>query len=59
MTDIVERLRALAREYHQHRPHYQEAAAEIERLQAKIGQLQAQKKGPGGGQSTEPPGQVR
>lgn len=32
MTDLVERLRALAREYHQHRPHYEAAAAEIERL---------------------------
>jgi len=32
MSDIVERLLALAREYHQHRPHYEEAAAEIERL---------------------------
>ena len=32
MSDIVERLRALAREYHQHRPHYDEAADEIERL---------------------------
>jgi multidrug resistance efflux pump len=33
VIDIVERLRALAREYHQHRPHYEEAADEIERLQ--------------------------
>jgi len=34
MTDIVERLRELAREFHQHRPHYTEAADEIERLMA-------------------------
>jgi len=34
MTDIVERLRELAKDYHQHRPHYTEAADEIERLRA-------------------------
>lgn len=32
MSDLTERLRALAREYYQHRPHYEAAAAEIERL---------------------------
>ncbi len=36
MIDIVERLRALAREFHQHRPHYNEAADEIERLKVAL-----------------------
>jgi len=36
MSDLVERLHALAREYHQHRPHYEEAADEIDRLRATI-----------------------
>lgn len=34
--DIVERLRELAHEYHQHCPHYTEAAAEIEHLRAQL-----------------------
>jgi len=40
MTDIVERLRELAREFHQHRPHYTEAADEIERLRAKLAEYE-------------------
>jgi uncharacterized coiled-coil DUF342 family protein len=36
VTDIVERLRALADEYHQHAPHYRDAADEIERLRATL-----------------------
>ena len=36
MTDIVERLRELAHEYHQHRPYYTEAAHEIERLRKEM-----------------------
>jgi DnaJ-class molecular chaperone len=35
----VERLRALARDYHQHRPHYEEAAARIEALEAALRML--------------------
>lgn len=36
MTGIVERLRALGREYWQHKRYYDEAAAEIERLRGMI-----------------------
>jgi hypothetical protein len=42
MDDIVVRLRTLASQYHQHRPHYQEAAAEIERLRSDIDYLNGQ-----------------
>ena len=36
MSDIVERLRALGREYWRHKPHYEEAADEIDRLRAAL-----------------------
>jgi len=36
MSYLVERLRALAVEYHQHRPHYEEAADRIEALEADV-----------------------
>jgi hypothetical protein len=39
VTDIVETLRVLAHEYHQHRPYYTEAADEITRLRAQRDEL--------------------
>jgi predicted nuclease with TOPRIM domain len=39
MTDLVERLRALADEFHQHSPHYREAADEIGRLETDCDRL--------------------
>jgi hypothetical protein len=41
MNDVVERLRALAKYYHQHRPHYTEAADEIERLMGELHSVHA------------------
>ena len=39
MSDLVERIRALARDYHQHRPHYEEAADRIEALEAALREI--------------------
>jgi pyruvate formate-lyase activating enzyme-like uncharacterized protein len=39
MSELVERLRAEAREYHQHRADYTEAAARIEALEAALREI--------------------